>query len=337
MRLTILLVMAHHIDFSKGFASFVGTAPAWHQLGTVLPDGITVQDALEKGGLDYWVEKQPNVHRFPNGKEEVSTDSFFLYRTDTDAVLAGSVGRVYKTLQNTEAFTIVDDLVNEGLKIDTAGVLRGGQNTFVSLQAPSFSVKGDEVSQYLLITNPHDGKGAIRVMYTPVRVVCANTLSAALGSKSGTRIRHSINAEAKVRETLEIMGLLSETGQSTQELFEFLVSESVNSKTVQNYAANVLLTAEEKKAVKNGADWEDAVSTRKRNQVAAIAEFTESGIGQNVHSGTAWWMYNGFTGWMRHEWKDVEAQFPSESLTADRMAVEALKMAANPSQIIQLI
>ena len=73
--------MAHEIDTQKGFAGFASfKQKAWHGLGTVLEERMSIADALTFGGLDFEVQKSPNVHRFPDGNEQVSKDSFFTYR-----------------------------------------------------------------------------------------------------------------------------------------------------------------------------------------------------------------------------------------------------------------
>jgi len=142
--------MGHHIDFSKKEkGAYVGLKPAWHKLGTVFEDQISVEEAIQFGGLDFTVHKSPNEHIIRPVDEDpirvVSEDSFFLWRDDTQKILANHVGKVYETLQNGDAFEVVNDLLTAGMKIDTAGVLREGQITWVSLTKGSMSIKGDQV------------------------------------------------------------------------------------------------------------------------------------------------------------------------------------------------
>ena len=67
---------------------------------------------------------------------------------------------------------------------------------------------GDIVEKYLLLTNAHDGSSAVRVKLTPIRVVCENTLTVALtGAEMEVHIRHTANAEAKLKEAHEVLGL----------------------------------------------------------------------------------------------------------------------------------
>ena len=57
--------MAHKIDNSKGFNSFVGyKESAWHGLGTILDARMDIKQALKLSGMDYEVKKAPNVHVF---------------------------------------------------------------------------------------------------------------------------------------------------------------------------------------------------------------------------------------------------------------------------------
>ena len=61
--------------------------------------------------------------------------------------------------------------------------------------------KGDPIERYILLTNSHDGSGSVMALMTPVRVVCWNTLSAAIsGAKNLVKIRHTKNAHAKIAQ-----------------------------------------------------------------------------------------------------------------------------------------
>jgi hypothetical protein len=54
-------------------------------------------------------------------------------------------------------------------------------------------VPGDSVSKYPLLSNRHDGRGAIHLKFTPVRVVCRNTLNQALEHGPTLRVAHTLS------------------------------------------------------------------------------------------------------------------------------------------------
>jgi len=202
--------MAHQIDHSKGSAAFISyQAPAWHNLGKVFNQEITIEQALKESGLDFHVDKLPNIHRLGNGQEIVSASSFFTVRTDVQKVLGTRLGPDYTVYQNTEALDIVDELIStKKMIIETVGAINEGRTVFTCLKLlnPIAVGSSDIVHQYCLIVNSHDGSLAITVMFTNVRVVCANTLAAALaGAKGAHRIRHTRNAADRVKEAFTIM------------------------------------------------------------------------------------------------------------------------------------
>ena len=100
--------MAHNLSFEKNInGDFVSKyLKPWHGFGTIMQENVSFQDALTYGGLDYTVEKSPNIHRM-NDLEIVSESSFFTWRTDTKKVL-GVVGDRYTPVQNTDALSIVE-------------------------------------------------------------------------------------------------------------------------------------------------------------------------------------------------------------------------------------
>ena len=66
----------------------------------------------------------------------------------------------------------------------------------------------DAVDTYLTACNSHDGSMAFRLMVTPVRVVCANTLAAAIRrAKASFSIHHTTGARSQIQAAREALGL----------------------------------------------------------------------------------------------------------------------------------
>src|SRR5690606_14134757 len=145
-------------------------------------------------------------------------------RTDTDEVL-GVVGNDYKIVQNTEAFTFFDAIVGggDGILYETAGALgNAGQRIFITAKLPDYIRVGREdlIEQYLFLTTSHDGYGSITAAFTPVRVVCNNTLNAALRSTTNcVKIRHTLGAAERLREAHKLLGITHQLAEDLGELF----------------------------------------------------------------------------------------------------------------------
>src|SRR5690348_3272165 len=181
--------MAHNIDRSKGLDAFFAVGEkAWHGLGQIVQDCPTSDKAIQLAGLDYNVSKVPMYAKYGelekgNTKWVNNPNVFSTFRDDTKALL-GTVGSRYEVLQNTEAFAWFDSIVGEGKAIyQTAGALNGGAVIFITAKMPSYiKVKTDDIEKYLVLTNSHDGSETLQMMFTPVRVVCQNTLNQAMRS-----------------------------------------------------------------------------------------------------------------------------------------------------------
>src|SRR5882672_5037420 len=278
--------MAHQIDHSKGKAAFISyQAPAWHGLGKVFNQEISIEEALKESGLDFHVDKLPNVHRFntPFGIQEIVSDSsFFTIRTDTNKVLGDRLGSIYTVYQNTDALAIVDELLKtKKVIIETVGAIDDGRKVFTCLKLKSSIVVGgsDEVYQYVLLANGHDGSMAITAMPTNIRVVCNNTLSAALAGATGAhKIRHTSKAADRVKEAFEIMGLLEDNTKSNSAAYNAMKANSLTKQEFFDYIGNIFITSEEIGKLQIGD--KDALSTRKKNTISKVLEFSETGIGQ---------------------------------------------------------
>lgn len=177
--------------------------PAWHGLGTVFDEEVTdYNKMLNLAGLNGW-----NVR-----KEALVTETGIAvpghYATVRDSITSdgvatipmGVVGERYETVQNENAFSILQSLA-DGARWETAGALGDGSRVFGSLAFERETVLdpngvSDVVRQYALCVNSHDGSTPFMFMSTPVRVVCQNTLNMAMGKNKGLiKIRHTATAD----------------------------------------------------------------------------------------------------------------------------------------------
>ena len=208
--------MAHEITVrADGFAEAAyGLTPAWHGLGEVYNEPMTSTAAIAGAGLDWEVKQEP-MGRFRGTPEQfqgyLESPREFLEshynpwepctsETGEPKVLAnvrednglylGNVTDQYCVVQNTEAFSFLDSLVDDGsLRYESAFSLQGGRKVVLLAQMPGKYqvVDGDDQIPYIMMSLCHDGTGAIKFGPTIVRVVCANTYRMAIESPEGKR------------------------------------------------------------------------------------------------------------------------------------------------------
>lgn len=211
--------MAHELDGTDGTTFFADSrTDAWHGLGQKVNHLMTADEVMAESYLAGWdVRKQPIFTADADGNMVSVEGKFATVRTNpiNQAVEPlGVVGKGYHVIQNEESAEMLNALVDEsGAHFETAGALRGGRETFVTMKLPEamvLDVPGgqDQTDLYIAALNSHDGWGAYRLIVTPVRIVCANTQSAALASaKSSWSIRHTSGATdaiAEARESLQL-------------------------------------------------------------------------------------------------------------------------------------
>lgn len=277
--------MAHHIE-SNDHLFYTGTTP-WHGMGTKLPSLATAQEAIEAARLDWTVKKEPVVTEA--GK--VLAGSFITVREDTQDPL-GVVGSQYQVLQNEQAFNFFDAITQDphGPKYEVAGSLWNGRKTWMLARMPELLqvVPGDDLGQFILLSNTHDGSSSVRVMMTSVRVVCQNTLTLAhSGSGRGTRIRHSGDILTKVKSVQDALGIIRHSFSETLEVYQALAKKEPTKEEVET-----VLTAL----------FPDTKSDRAKLQRERVLSLAEAGMG-NANAkvrGTAWALYNGVTELVDH-------------------------------------
>jgi phage/plasmid-like protein (TIGR03299 family) len=315
--------MGHNLNFNErtgNYSFFSVQEKAWHGLGQIVSDYPTSAEAIKFAGLNYEIAKEPNTHTFPNGKSIISKSSFFTYRTDSNTVLGASVGREYHIIQNRDAFSFFDAIVGggEGILYETAGALGDGERIFITAKLPGYIRvgNGDDVTEkYIFLTTAHDGSGSITAAFTPIRIVCQNTLNAALkGMTNVVRIKHTTGAKQRLDDAHKIMGLANTLSSQLEDIFNNWATVKVTDNEVKKLIQLALCPNKETfDLLKKGAH--DELSTVFKNTVEDAFSYAMMSDTQlmDTTKGTLFGAYNAVTGYYQNvrSYKDGEAKLQS--------------------------
>lgn len=323
--------MAHNLNFSDktGKHSFFSVQEkAWHGLGSIVKDYPTSKEALQFAGLDYTVEKRPlftyDTENYNANKEtdiiipEVEVPNFYAtMRTDTNQVL-GLVGRDYKVVQNVDAFSFFDSIVGgDGILYETAGALGNGERIFITAKLPEYIKVGkdDLIEKYLFLTTSHDGYGSITAAFTPIRIVCANTLGAALRNCSNSiKIRHTQSAQERLKDAHKVMGISNLLSTQLEAIFNQWAKVRITDNKVKKLIQ--LAMVPNKEVLRNLQTGSlDELSSCFNNICDTAYEYAMTSPTQQTITtkGTLFGAYNAITGYFQNvrNYKNDEAKFKS--------------------------
>ena len=232
--------MAHELEIVNGVAQmvYVGDTP-WHGLGTKIPADLSPHQVLEKAGLDWTVQKIPAFATIAGKKVNIGRSA--LVRSNDDRIL-DVVTNDWNPLQNQEAFEFFDEYCSVGdMEMHTAGSLKNGQIVWALARVKeSFELfKGDEVDSYLLLTNPHKFGQSIDVRFTPIRVVCNNTLTLSLNQKADRVVKKNHRTQFDPAEVKEQLGIATDKLAKYKEMAQFLGSKRYTEDTLKQYFGKV--------------------------------------------------------------------------------------------------
>lgn len=296
--------MAHEIEqFNDGTAAFVSAREdSWHQLGTVTTSALTAEDAMRLAALDNWnvrlvglnatelTAEGATMMEVPNHRATVRTHP----KTGRPESL-GVVGTDYVPVQNEEHAEFLNYLVDEsGAHFETAGSLRGGRQVFLTMKLPQTMTIGDsdKVDLYIAAFNSHDGSSAFRIVVTPVRVVCANTLRAGLSAaKSKYTVRHTSGARSRIAQARQALGLTFRYAEEFEKAAQRMLDAEMTTP--------MLRTVVEQLWPVSNAD----TMRKKNNQLSrwnTIRNLFEQADTQASIRGTVWAGYNAITEYTNH-------------------------------------
>ncbi len=263
----------------------------WHDLGTPVSGYQNWKDAMIAAGLQWTVDKQSLYDR--NGN---ATGVFGIFRSDNNVCL-GAVGDVYATIQNQFAFEFVDTLIeNHGAHYDTAGSLGRGERIWCLAKiGADFAIPGtqDKHESYLLFETSHDGSRAATAKLTTVRVVCQNTLNAALrGSGESLSVRHTRSADEKLKIAKSLMNGAVTSVASLKDKLITLSQRKLTRETLNDIMERIFPTPAGEKQ-----------STRRDNQMGDVLRLYESNDRNAIPEikGTAYNLLNAVTEYTDHK------------------------------------
>lgn len=300
----------------------------WHGLGTPVGSALTAAEALHESGQDWTVSREglQTVSGIPivDGRRCKA-----IVRDDTRTVL-GITGARYRPIQNVDAFNFLDSLAADRvIRYHTAGVLGAGERTWILAQlAGEIRVtKDDVVKKFLLFSNSHDGTAAGRAFWTPIRVVCQNTLNQAVrGAKGeGVVIRHTGSLDSKIKEAQRILGLAVKAYDD----LDGQVKQSAKVKMTDAMRATYFASLFGPKGKGNDEDGSaEDVSTRTQKVLNRLEELAETGRGNDRPAvrGTLWTTYNAVTELIDHE-RSTRIQVRSDGTPSGSVAAKRFESA----------
>lgn len=259
----------------------------WHGLGVKLDNPPTSEEAIVQAGLDW------NVKLRPISIDNNTYNDFIGVVRESDNKLYGVVREKYTPLQNKDAFKFFDPFIKEGLaEYETAGSLKEGAKVWILAKIKDENLAittGDEVQKYLLLSNAHDGKQGIRVQFTPIRVVCNNTLTMAENSKAiAMRLSHLPKVVASLDELHKTIDLANRSFNTTLSDYKKMLDTPM--KDMEQYVSKIFYPTEK--------------YTPNTNRVTAkIINLFQNDPTNNIANigGSVWSAYNAVTQFVDHE------------------------------------
>jgi phage/plasmid-like protein (TIGR03299 family) len=280
---------------------------AWHKLGTVVSDVYNPREALVASGLDWTIIPSYSVFAEYMDDEGDAATAYLNgkvanIRSDTGKSV-GIVGENYKVLQNQELAEIAYAMAGTDTHVETMGSLRNGGRVYCQIRMGEFEARkgsGDEVNQYMLLCNGHDGTLAFSGLPTSIRVVCENTLHMALkaGSKNMIRITHAGNMAEKITAAKEAMSKYHEIGEFFKQSVTTLANREWAREDVQRFWLHMYGKLEEPVVKNPTTEKEEKNYLKAVDTVGNWASIFDHEY--KLAGATAWNAANAVTNWIQH-------------------------------------
>jgi len=277
--------MAHQLEMINGEAqmAYAGSTP-WHGLGTEVSDDISTDDMMKAAGLDWTVSKNPMYHMNDLGEMGEIPGKSALIRSSDNKVM-DIVGQDWNPVQNQEAFDFFREFVDAGdMQMHTAGSLKDGKMVWALAKVnDGFTIKtsqgDDSVESYLLFSNPHQYGKSIDVRFTPIRVVCNNTLTLSLNQNVDQYVRMGHQRAFDARAAHAALGMAQQKLETYKEAAEYLSTKMFTVDQMIEYFDKVF----------------PSVTRSSSNKARDAQEIMHTQAGASLAEGSFWQLFNTVT------------------------------------------
>ena len=233
-----------------------------------------------------------------------------IVRGDNNKVL-GVVGERYNIIQNQEAFSFFDKVVESNKATYQDFVeLDGGQKTILTANYGEKQevAKNDIIRFQIKLINSFNGTSSFKIEHSALRLVCTNGMTR--NEKFSTvSVRHSNNKEVRMKEALN---LLTDSESYYQDFLlkcQSLTQKALDSKMIDTFLNNLLEIDPELPSKE--------ISTNKKNSKKEILHLANHGRGNKGES--MWDLYNGSTEFVdHHKGSNSNKRLKSSTLGAGR-------------------
>lgn len=309
---------------------------------------VTVSEAAEAVGANYEVKKHHMVaisdelfNAIMNGtpiteetlrQENIVSTHMATMREDNGNIL-GVVGSQYSVIQNEKALEFINMLTsgeingNEKPVIETAGILDGGARFYMTAKMPSqICIPGDKfgIDDYIVFTTSHDGSGSVQAFFSPVRVVCRNSLLYAMKTaknklmfKHTSRVNERMDWKKEENRRMAVQTLKMHDHFKEEFLKDIIAMQNIKisgDTDITKFCAKLFADEGELNLLAKAnynVDSVEELSTRKKNLIHSMEDTIVSSVGQNEHTNSGLWLFNGVTSYFQNvrKWKSQEEKF----------------------------
>lgn len=302
--------MAHELEIradGTGVAAYA-YKPAWHGLGVTVAGRMTAEECLHQvPELASPIVPEPVYALNKDTGDYVQVPGYVANVREEDFKPLAVVGERYKILQNVDALSFLDDLVDSGeAKYESVISLKGGAKVALLASLPrEVSIGSEKLSTYVLLSNSHDGSSAITLAATPIRVVCQNTLTAALSSaKRQFKVRHTSSLSGRLSEARTALGVVFNYMSEFEAVADEMLNTTFTDDDFKNFLDELVPIPDEKgRGQTISTNTQDAIRNIAYNQLS----IEESGKSVRVNlpdmdpiKNTKWWAYNAVSTYNQH-------------------------------------
>lgn len=209
----------------------------------------TSADVIAAAGLGWTVEQHPVeaiIAREADEPRRVAIPRTLAnVRRDSGTVL-GIVGDGYRPLQNAEAFSLADAIVDSGeAHWLGAGVTRAGARIHALMRLDREirigGADGEDVLPLLLLRNGHDGGLALTVSVAPFRLACLNGMVLPVeGAARSWKARHTAGVAGKLADARRALQIAFRYYDELERVGSRLIGEPMGASEFERFLARLV-------------------------------------------------------------------------------------------------